>query len=271
MPDSSTLLLAFGLTLFAGLATGIGSLLAFTASPTNHKFLSVALGFSAGVMLYVSFVEIFVKARTSLSAATDDVTGYQLATLGFFAGIILVALIDKLIDRDHGNPHEMHDPKEMDQSEEIKRHKLLRMGMFTALAIAIHNFPEGLATFLSTIEDPTLGIAIAMAVAIHNIPEGIAVSIPIYHATGSRKKAFWYSFGSGIVEPIGALVGYFILIQFFNDLVFGLVFAAVGGIMVFISLDQLLPTAQRYDEHHLAIYGLIAGMAVMATSLLLFV
>ncbi|NCP67797.1 zinc transporter ZupT [Candidatus Peregrinibacteria bacterium] len=266
----STLLLAFGLTLFAGLATGVGSLLAFTASPTNHKFLSVSLGFSAGVMLYVSFVEIFVKARDSLSAATNDVTGYQLATLGFFVGIVFIALIDKLIDRDHGNPHEIHDPKEMDKEVQQKKSKLLRMGLFTALAIAIHNFPEGLATFLATIEDPSLGIAIAIAVAIHNVPEGIAVSIPIYHATGSRMKAFWYSFGSGIVEPIGALIGYFMLVQFFNDLVFGLVFAAVGGIMVFISLDQLLPTAQKYGEHHLSIYGLILGMAVMAMSLLLF-
>ncbi len=270
MAFDSTVLLAFGLTLFAGLATGVGSLLAFTASPTNHKFLSLALGFSAGVMLYVSFVEIFVKARTSLSTATDDVTGYQLTTLAFFIGIIFVALIDKLIDPEHGNPHEMHDPKEMDQSS-LKQKKLLRMGLFTALAIAIHNFPEGLATFLSTIEDPSLGLAIALAVAIHNVPEGIAVSIPIYHATGSRTKAFWYSFASGIVEPIGALVGYFILIQFFNDLIFGLVFAAVGGIMVFISLDQLLPTAQKYGEHHLSIYGLVAGMAVMATSLLMFI
>jgi len=266
----STLLLAFGLTLFAGLATGVGSLLAFTASPTNHKFLSVSLGFSAGVMLYVSFVEIFVKARDSLSAATNDVTGYQLATLGFFVGIVFIALIDKLIDRDHGNPHEIHDPKEMDKEVQQKKSKLLRMGLFTALAIAIHNFPEGLATFLATIEDPSLGIAIAIAVAIHNVPEGIAVSIPIYHATGSRMKAFWYSFGSGIVEPIGALIGYFMLVQFFNDLVFGLMFAAVGGIMVFISLDQLLPTAQKYGEHHLSIYGLILGMAVMAMSLLLF-
>jgi len=269
MPFDSTVLMAFGLTLFAGLATGVGSLLAFTAQPTNHKFLSVALGFSAGVMLYVSFIEIFVKARISLSAATDEVTGYQLATLAFFGGIVFIALIDKLIDPDSGNPHEMHDAEEMNQTA-VKKHKLLRMGIFTALAIAIHNFPEGLATFIATIEDPTLGIAIAIAIAIHNVPEGIAVSIPIYHATGSRTKAFWYSLGSGIVEPIGALIGYFVLMQFFSDLTFGLIFAAVGGIMVFISLDQLLPTAQKYGEHHLSIYGLIGGMAVMAVSLLLF-
>lgn len=263
-------LLAFGLTLFAGLATGVGSLMAFVAKPTNDKFLSISLGFSAGVMLYVSFVEIFGKARDSLSAATNDETGYWLATGGFFGGMILIALIDRCIDHDHGNPHEMHDPQEMDSKATKKKHQLLRMGMFTALAIAIHNFPEGLATFMATIEDPGLGVAIAIAIAIHNIPEGIAVSIPIYHATGSRMKAFWYSLASGIVEPIGALLGYFLLLHFFSDLTFGIVFAAVGGIMVFISLDQLLPTAQKYGEHHLSIYGLVVGMAVMALSLLLF-
>ncbi len=264
------ILIAFSLTLFAGLATGIGSLLAFAAKPTNDKFLSIALGFSAGVMLYVSFVEIFVKARASLSEATDETTGYWLATIGFFAGMIIIALIDKCIDYDHGNPHEIHDPKEMDSQQEKRKHRLLRMGLFTALAIAIHNFPEGLTTFLAAMEDPALGVAIAIAIAIHNIPEGIAVSIPIYHATGSRLKAFWYSFASGIVEPIGAVLGYFLLLRFFNDLTFGIVFAAVGGVMVFISLDQLLPTAKKYGEHHLSIYGLMAGMSIMALSLLLF-
>ena len=264
-------LFALSLTLFAGLCTGIGSLMAFVASPTNHRFLSAALGFSAGVMIYVSMIEIFQKARISLLGVTgNEQSAMGLAIFGFFLGIILIALLDKCIDHDHGNPHEMHDAEEMDDKEVIKKHKLLRMGLFTALAIGIHNFPEGLATFLAAIEDPALGIAIAIAIAIHNIPEGIAVAIPIYHATGSRKKAFWYSFASGLSEPIGALVGFFVLMQFFNDLVFGMVFAAVGGVMVFISLDQLLPTAQKYGEHHLSIYGLIAGMMVMAVSLLLF-
>lgn len=269
--EASTVLFALGLTLFAGLCTGIGSLMAFMASPTNHRFLSVALGFSAGVMIYVSMIEIFQKSRLSLLEATgSEQAAMGLATLGFFVGIILIALLDKCIDHDHGNPHEIHDTDEMDDQSVIKKHKLLRMGMFTALAIGIHNFPEGLATFLAAIESPALGVAIAIAIAIHNIPEGIAVSIPIYHATGSRKKAFWYSFASGLSEPIGALLGFFILLHFFNDLVFGLIFAAVGGVMVFISLDQLLPTAQKYGEHHLSIYGLVVGMMVMAVSLLLF-
>jgi ZIP family zinc transporter len=144
------------------------------------------------------------------------------------------------------------------------------MGLFTALAIAIHNFPEGLATFTSALKDPYMGLSIAVAIAIHNIPEGIAVSVPVFYATKNRNKAFLYSFLSGLAEPLGALIGYLILLQFFSELVFGIVFAMVAGIMVFISLDELLPTAEKYGEHHLAMYGVISGMIVMALSLLLF-
>ncbi len=145
------------------------------------------------------------------------------------------------------------------------------MGTFSALAIAIHNFPEGLATFMSAVTDPTLGVSIAVAIAIHNIPEGIAVAVPIYYATRNRGKAFWWSFLSGLSEPVGALIGYFILMNFFNESTFGLIFAGVAGIMVYISLDELLPTAEEYGEHHIAIGGLIGGMVVMAVSLLLFI
>lgn len=265
-------LLAFLVTLGAGLATGIGSLLAFAARPTDKKFLSFMLGLSAGVMIYVSLVEIFQKSVLSLSAAFDDYSaGYLWATIGFFGGVLFIAIIDHYLHKKQANPHETHSVGEMDDPEAREKSALLKMGTFTALAIAIHNFPEGFATFLATIEDPALGIAIGLAIAIHNIPEGIAVSIPVYHATGSRLKAFWYSLGSGIVEPIGALLGYFVLIQFFNEYVFGVVFAAVAGIMIFISLDELLPTAQRYGYHHLSIYGVIVGMMIMAASLVLFV
>jgi len=264
-------LFAFGLTLFAGLSTGFGSVLAFFARRTNTRFLSVALGFSAGVMIYVSFVEIFPKAKDSLVAEFGQVEGYWVTVLAFFAGIALIAIIDKLVPS-FENPHEVHRAEEMDLPEKAaKFKKLYRMGLFTALAIAIHNFPEGLATFISALRDPKLGIAIAVAIAIHNVPEGIAVSIPIFYATGNRKKAFVYSFLSGLAEPVGALVGYAIISSFINDIVFGILFAAVAGIMVFISLDELLPTAQEYGEHHMAAYGLVAGMMVMAVSLLMFV
>jgi ZIP family zinc transporter len=262
-----SLLFAFGLTLFAGLSTGIGSALAFYTKQTNTKFLSGALGFSAGVMIYVSMIEIFAKAKDSLIVVFGETKGYWVTTIAFFAGIALIALIDKFVPNAE-NPHAIRDVSDMKGSKE-NAPELLRMGIFSALAIAIHNFPEGLATFASAIQDPALGISIAIAIAIHNIPEGIAVSVPIYFATGNKKKAFMYSFLSGLSEPLGAIVGYFLLMRFFNDAMFGIIFAGVAGIMVYISLDELLPTAEKYGEHHIAIYGLVSGMAVMAVSLLL--
>ncbi|MFH1296563.1 MAG: zinc transporter ZupT [Bacteroidota bacterium] len=268
--DLQPVYFAFSLTLFAGLSTGIGSAVAFFAKRTNTKFLAGALGFSAGVMIYVSLVEIFAKARDSLTATLGSSEGCWVTTLAFFGGIAFIALIDKLVPS-FENPHE---PKSLEdlksQPKNGMNRSLLRMGLFSALAIAIHNFPEGLATFTAALTDPALGISIAVAIAIHNIPEGIAVSVPIYYATGNKRKAFLYSFLSGLAEPVGALVGFFILLPFFNEMVFGILFAAVAGIMVFISLDELLPTAEKYGEHHIAVYGLIAGMVVMAFSLLLF-
>ncbi|MFP4697736.1 MAG: zinc transporter ZupT [Eubacteriales bacterium] len=264
------ILFAFGLTLFAGLATGVGSALAFFTKRTNTRFLSVSLGFSAGVMIYVSFVEIFVKANESLVEELGKRSGTWVTVLAFFGGILLIAAIDKLVPN-FENPHAMHSIEEIDSDEKEKNKRLLRMGIMSAIAIAIHNFPEGLATFTATLKDPNLGLPIAVAIAIHNIPEGIAVSVPIFYATGSKKKAFFYSFISGFSEPIGAIVGFILLSRFFSELTFGILFAMVAGIMVYISLDELLPASEKFGEHHLSIYGLIVGMAVMAISLLLFI
>lgn len=276
----NSVLFAFLLTLFAGLATGIGSLIALFAKKTNTKFLAVSLGFSAGVMIYVSMIEIFAKANESLTVALG-VKGGGWATAGaFFAGMFVIALIDKLIPSGE-NPHEVkkvecfvdENGREVCVVPKVteSKNKLLRMGLFTALAVGIHNFPEGLATFISGLQETSVAIPIAVAIAIHNIPEGVAVSVPVYFSTGSRKKAFLFSFLSGLSEPVGAIIGYTILMPFINDLVFGIVFAMVAGIMVFISLDELLPSAREYGEHHLSIYGLIAGMMIMAVSLLLFI
>ena len=290
----SNVWIAFGLTLFAGMATGIGSVLAFATQRTNYRFLSVSTGFSAGVMLYVSFVEIFYKGVDALVAAYGPYWGHWANAASFFGGILLIGLIDNLIPSAE-NPHDppteqqtapLHDAlaplpddcpsaataaagETAGRSQGIEHRKLMRMGLFTALAIAIHNFPEGLATFLAALQDPGLGLAIAVAIALHNIPEGISVAVPIYYATRSRKKAFWLSFLSGLAEPVGAVLGYFVLRVLFSETVFGIVFAAVGGIMVFISLDELLPAAREYGEGHVSIYGLVLGMALMAVSLLL--
>jgi len=267
--NTENFLFAFGLTLFAGLSTGIGGLFAFFSKRINTRFLSASLGFSAGVMIYVSFVEMLPEAFESLGKVFGETKGEIIAVAAFFAGIAIIALIDKFVPN-FENPHELRDVKEMDKDiNEVNKKKLMRMGLFSALAIAIHNFPEGLATFVSALEDPALGVSIAIAIAIHNIPEGIAVSVPVYYATGSRKKALWLSILSGLAEPLGAIVGFFFLLWFFDDSVFGITFALVAGIMVYISLDELLPTAEKYGEHHIAIYGLISGMALMAVSLLM--
>lgn len=255
---------AFLLTLIAGLSTGIGSIISLLTKTTNKKFLSVSLGFSAGVMIYVSMIEIFFKAKENLVLELGEKIGYIVTTVSFFLGMLFIAIIDKLIPSDE-NPHEIQNTKDKNNK------KLARMGLFTALAIAIHNFPEGLATFVSALQEPSLAIPIVVAIAIHNIPEGIAVSVPIYYATGSKKKAFVYSFLSGLSEPVGAIIGWLLLMPIMNNIVFGVIFAMVGGIMVFISFDELLPSAREYGEHHLSIYGLIFGMVVMAISLILFV
>ena len=253
--EPSQLLIAFVLTLFAGLSTGIGSLAALLAKRTNTSFLSVTLGFSAGVMVYISFMELIPGARQILTPLQ--------VVLSFFGGIALIAIIDFLIPKDE-NPHELHLTEDMD-----KKSRLKRMGIMIALGIAIHNFPEGIAAFIAGMKSLDVGIPIALAIAIHNIPEGIAVSVPIFYATGNLKKAFWYSLLSGLAEPFGALVAILILFQFWGPLLEGIVMTAVSGIMVYISIDELLPGAERFGKHHLSILGFIGGMAIMASSLLL--
>ena len=293
-------LIALGITLLAGMATGIGSLLAFFVKRTNYRFLSVAMGFSAGVMLYVSFIEIFPKGLEALSGAYGDYMGGWATAASFFGGMLLIGLIDNLVPSAE-NPHETHSaaesalllrlPADCEEAARLRQEReareaarekmaaeghpsLLRMGLFTALAIAIHNFPEGLATFLVALEDPALGVAIGIAIALHNIPEGISVSVPIYYATGDHKKALLYSVLSGLAEPLGAGAAYLILMVLLGGgavpaELMGVLFGGVAGIMVYISLDGLLPTSRAYGKGHDSLFGLVGGMLVMAVSLLL--
>jgi ZIP family zinc transporter len=214
-------------------------------------------------MIYVSFVELFSYSRRLLSSTMGETAGALLNVISFFGGVLLIAVIDKLVPS-YENPHEAHG---MDDYRDSNK-KLLRAGFLTAVIIFIHNLPEGMATFVSSIQRPSLGIAIAIAIAIHNIPEGISVSVPVYFATGSRTKAFMWSIVSGFAEPLGAIIAYIVLLPILNDTAFGILFGAIAGIMVFISMVELLPTSEEYGEHHLLIYGLVAGMVVMAFSLL---
>lgn len=254
----NTIYTAFLLSFLAGTATALGGALSFVVKKKNLALLAAGLGFSAGVMLYVSFMEILPHAQTTLADLYGR-KGLWGATGIFFLGTAVAWMVDTFLP-----PLHIH-PKTLDKSAKLKR-----TGFFTAVALGLHNFPEGLATFLAAMDNMTLGISIAVAVAIHNIPEGMAVALPIYHATEDRKKAFFYSILSGMAEPLGAVIGFFVLQFVFKEAALGVMFALVAGIMVYLSLDELLPTAHDYGDGHEVISGVLAGMAVMAVTLLVF-
>jgi ZIP family zinc transporter len=243
--------LALLLTTLAGLSTTFGSLLGLVFRKPGHRFMSATLGFSAGVMVMVSFVELLQGGIESI--------GFAYAQLGFFAGIIFIFLIDYYL------PHES--AGHQDLSDAQKETKLLRTSLLVALGIGIHNFPEGMATFAGTLKDTHLGAAIAVAIAIHNIPEGLAVSAPVYAATHSRGKAFFWSFLSGVAEPLGAGIAAVFLLPFLTPALLGWLLAFVAGVMVFIAFDELVPTSFSYNQGHIAIGGVVLGMAVMSVSL----
>jgi ZIP family zinc transporter len=245
------------LSALAGLSTTIGSLLALFVREPGSRLMTLTLGFSGGVMILVSFVELLPGGI--------DALGFAPANLAFFGGMMAMFLIDALIPHDYMAEH--HHTETENSQDAALRSRLLKAGLFVAFGLGIHNFPEGMATFATSLSDPQLGIAIAIAIAFHNIPEGLAVSAPVYAATGSRGKAFWWSFLSGVAEPMGALLAAAVLMPFLNDAVLGGLLSVVAGIMVFISIDELLPVSRAYGEEHLSIVGIVAGMVVMATSL----
>ncbi len=253
------LALAFLLSFLAGAASAVGGLLSFFIKKENLSALAVLLGFSAGVMLYVSFVELFPHAKNALSAIYGTDLGAWLTAGIFFVGTAVAWGVDRCLPPLHVREETLQ------QSA-----KLRQTGLFTAVALTLHNFPEGLATFFSALDSVTLGVSVALAVAIHNIPEGMAVALPIYHATGNRKQAFWASAASGMAEPVGAVAGYFLLTAMLHEALLGVLFAGVAGIMVYLALDELLPTAHDYGHGHQVISGVLGGMLFMALVLLVF-
>ena len=306
-----TVAIALGLTLLAGLSTGLGSAIAFFFKRPKMSYLAFALGLSTGVMVYVSFMELLPTANRHIGALWS--------TVAFFLGILFIALIDLAVPHDT-NPHDFAEEGELSAISTLgsghatatepaleaaecapggepvvpcdepvpagatdaeahailkrryeRRSSLMRAGLFTALAIGIHNFPEGLATFATALSNVGVGVAIAIAIAIHNIPEGISVSVPIFYATGDRKKAFRLSFLSGLAEPAGALIGYLVLLPFLTHSLLASLMAFVAGIMVYISVDELLPLAHRYGRGHAVIIGITLGMAIMAATILVLV
>ena len=258
--------IAFSLTMLAGLTTAIGGAIAFITKKDNLKTLSVGLGFSAGVMIFISMVDIIPGCEQILKLNFPNM--YQwLVFGGFIAGLLVSILIDYFLP-DHVDTEELLNPDSPEMSMH-NRYKLKRAGFMTAIAICIHNFPEGMATFLTTTQDLTLGMSVAFAIAIHNIPEGIAVALPVYHATGKKRYAMLYAALSGITEPLGALVGMLVFGLFVPHIMVGVLMAAVAGIMTYISFDTLLPLAKEYGNWHLSIVGIISGILFIWLSLIL--
>ncbi len=265
---------SFLLTLFVGLTMGFGSLFSFLLKDENKKFLSFSLSFSAGIMIYISFMEILPEGIHMIEGTFNGNRGHIMGLTAFFGGMVFTALLEKLvhsmgghhhhdIDEDHAHLKEKH-------NHDMDKGHLEKLGIMTAVSIAIHNLPEGLVIFTTGLKDITLAIPLSIAVILHNIPLSIAISVPIYYASKSKKKAFLYASLVGLCQPLGAILGYMILSNFFNDMIFGLLFCIISGIMIFVSLDELLPTSQQYEDHHFSVYGTIFGMIVMAISLMLF-
>lgn len=255
-------LIAFAVTLAAGLATALGSMVLFHTSANSPRMLAAGLAFAAGAMIFVSLVEIFGKSQDAFAKVYGLKGGMTAALLAFFGGMLLVILLDRLVP----NPH-----RGLEQTDTVSdKTKIGRIAMLAAVAITAHNIPEGLATFFATVDSPAVGMPLALAIAIHNIPEGVSIAVPVYFATGSKTKATLAAAASGVAEPIGALFGYLVLQPFMSPFVYGCVFGVVAGVMVFLSLDELLPQAKRYAKGHETVYGMVSGMVLVALSLVLF-
>lgn len=247
---------------FAALSTVVGAAFLLRADKADPRALAFGLAFAGGAMVYISLGEIFHKSYTAFLETFADKQAYTYATLSFFSGVLLLAIIDRLVPNPHntgGSEANKADP------DHVKR-----VGVLAALAITAHNLPEGLATFFATLDDPVVGLPLAVAIAVHNIPEGVSIAIPIYYATGSKRKALAATFGSALAEPLGAVLGYVILAPFLSATVFAIVFGMIAGAMVFLALDELLPAAKRYASGHETVYGMVSGMAALAASLVLF-
>lgn len=263
----SNFAMAFSLTMLAGLTTAIGGFIAFVSKKNNLKTLSLGLGFSAGVMIFISFMDILPESKILLKVNFPHSFEW-LVFIGFILGLLVSIAIDYFLP-DHVDTKELLDPDAPEEEDGFKHYKLQRAGIMTAVAICVHNFPEGLATFLTTTQNITLGVSVALAIAIHNIPEGIAVALPIYHATGKKRYAMLYAALSGITEPIGALVGVLLFGLFLPQILVGFLMAAVAGIMTYISFDTLLPLAKEYGNWHLSIVGIMSGILFIWLSLIL--
>lgn len=257
-----TYLIPFLITLFAGLSTALGGLVVFFGNTEKLNWLSFTMSFAAGVMLYVSFVEILPESYLEFKHFNDQNTALLYVTGFFIFGALFAIFTDKLLPEQKIN-------NQVNKSITSKNKKIYRSGILIALTMALHNFPEGIVTFIGSVNDLSFGLVIGLAIALHNIPEGMAISVPIYHATGSKKKAFLYSALSGFTEPLGALFCYFVINSYLDDFLTAAIMSIVSGIMIFISIFVLMPLSFEYKDKYEHIFGLVIGMVVIGISIYL--
>lgn len=279
---TNEVLMSLFLTTIVGLSMGLGSLISIAIGDENEKLQTIALSFSAGILLFISFMTMLPEGIEMIEGFYPGHKGHFIGLVCFFIGILGIALLENVIHKfgghihghghKHGHDHShSHDHKHEDHNHDHEEHTHLgSLSMASAIAIAVHNLPEGLAIFTAGLRDISVAIPMAIAVVLHNIPLSIAISVPIYRATNSRKKAFLYTTIVGLFQPIGAILGYLIFARSFNDLIFGILFCMVAGIMIFVTFDELLPMSYEYKNHHVPVYGTISGILVMAISLMLF-
>ena len=240
------------LSLFAGLSTVLGAMIVFFSKSTNKKLITFALSFSAGVMISISFTDLFPSAQETLIKSNGTIKGVFLSLLFLLLGAFMAMLIDNFI------------PEET--SICTSNSSLYKVGFVSMIALFLHNFPEGITTYISGYQDAALGITVALAISLHNIPEGISIAMPIYYSTNDKKKAIKYTFYSGMAEPLGALLAFIFLKPYINDLILSILFALVAGIMIYISFQELIPEARSYKYNKLYIISLFIGLCIIPIS-----
>ncbi|EQC34249.1 hypothetical protein SDRG_08451 [Saprolegnia diclina VS20] len=297
--------IAFALTWAAAFATCLGGLIIFSASMVkmaSAKNLSIALALAGGVMIFISLVEIFKKAVEQFMAGNANAAGecdptcegnaWVYTNIAFAIGAGIIYLLDALVHRLSPDLKDEIDVADLSRLEQVvdghvplstpldcekdtlagkEKAAMNRTGILTAIALAIHNLPEGIATYTAAVHDLKVGATLAIGIALHNIPEGIAVATPVYFATGNRWKAFLWACGSSLAEPLGAILAFFILGDGLNPSLEGAMFGLVAGMMVTLSIKELIPSAVKfYPDGHAVSVAILGGMGLMSLSLILF-
>lgn len=244
---------AFLISTIAGMSTLLGGIIIFLNIKENkiQKFISFCLAFSIAIMIGISITDLIPSSFFNILFNFKLSKAIFIILLSFIIGVVTVLFINKLMDKQDSN-------------------SLYKLGILSMFALMLHNFPEGIATFIGSVQDEALGIKLSLAIMFHNIPEGISIAVPIYYATGSKKKALYNTFLSGLAEPLGALLAYIFLKNYITDVMISIVLLFVAGIMITLSIQEMLPKALSYKENKFIYLGLFIGILLLILNHFLF-